>query len=63
MIEADEQGVAYQCMPNGHLGQMRQPSKHWEIVEIQVVSGVDTKTKRVRKRRGSGVNGVRRLSR
>ena len=42
-IKPDEQGVTDQGMADRDLGEMRQTPEHLQIVEIQVVPGIDAK--------------------
>src|SRR5262245_52039534 len=50
-------------MADRHLVQMRQPSKEGEVLQVEVVTGVDAETQRVGQLRRSGVLRERRISR
>src|SRR5262245_32702017 len=62
-IEPHKQCVTYQGVADGHLGQIRQPPKHLQIVQVKVMPGIDAQAKRARQRSSASVTRIRRLGR
>ena len=65
MSKPDENGVADQRVADGHFRELRQAAEDHQVVQIEVVAGVDAETQRVRVLRGLDVlaeHGVRRVN-
>ena len=52
LVETDEQRAADQGVADRHLVEVRQRAEQHEVVEIEIVPGVDAEAERVRERRG-----------
>src|SRR5947207_11275304 len=59
LAEADKKRVADERVADRHLVEVRQPPEHHEVVEIEIVPGVDAQAQRMRKLRGTRVGGER----